>query len=84
VSDQKAARGRIVTYTLGQADADAINGRSQSNFASAGDEYPALIVRVWTDDCVNLQVFYDGEGSLWCTSRVRGPGLSHWEWPARV
>lgn len=78
MSDSKAVGGKFVTYTLGQTDADAINNRSQSNHASAGDEYPALIVRVWSDDCANLQLFYDGEGTLWLTSRVRGDGFSHW------
>lgn len=39
--------GRIVHYVLEDGD-------------NAGEERPAIVVRVWNDDCVQLQVFTDG------------------------
>lgn len=55
---------------------------------------PALVVRVWTQESVNLQVFLDGHnddereiagelargvpGIRWCTSMQRGLGPHQW------
>lgn len=82
--------GRIVSYTLSVQDADRINGTHslKHNTASAGEAYPAIIVRVFQPagpaPLANLQVLYDGEGTLWVTSRMEGPGHGQWRWPARV
>jgi hypothetical protein len=82
---QTVSVGRIVTYVLTDADADLINQRATlANPAQAGDEYPALVVRVFGPPLANLQVFYDGEGSYWATSRTEGDTQGTWHWPARV
>lgn len=81
----KPTIGRIVHYQLG-------TGRSK------GEYRPALIVRVWNDSCVNLQVFLDGSNdrenelsvgvdsplTAWKTSSVQGDGPGQWKWPDRA
>jgi hypothetical protein len=79
---QRPTMGRIVHYTLAEADANHINAareRSlvdgnrilQGNFARTGDTYPATIIRVGSDGedppC-NLQVHLDGNDAHWATS----------------
>lgn len=56
------------------------------NGATAGDVFPALIVRTWneTTTTVQLQVFLDGNDTYWATSRVEGYGEGQWSWPPRV
>ncbi|MDN4644936.1 hypothetical protein [Arthrobacter sp. PsM3] len=54
------------------------------NSASAGDVFPAIIVRVWPQSSVQLQVFLDGNDTLWVTSRTEGSGDGRWSWPPRV
>lgn len=73
----KPTVGRIVYYQL-LTDSGTV------------EERPAIIVRVWSDDCVQLQVFTDGtndgkdyvHGITWRTSVVRDeshqPGT--WDW----
>lgn len=53
------------------------------NGASAGDVYPAMVVRDWDEPAgtVNLQVFLDGNDTYWATSRVPGDGPGTWRWP---
>ena len=57
---------------------------------------PAIIVAVWSDTCVNLQVFTDGsnsercehEGVKWITSasldESESPQQRTWHWPPKV
>lgn len=46
---------------------------------------PAVIVRVWSDTCVNLRVFMDdNETPALVTSVVEGDELGDWRWPPRV
>lgn len=58
------------------------------NEAHAGDIYPMLIVRIWSETCVNGQVFLDGNDSLWATSATfdngENPVTRTWHWPPRV
>lgn len=54
---------------------------------------PAIITAVWSDTCVNLQVFTDGTNSddqnmspiKWLTSRTLSiqPQNNTWHWPER-
>lgn len=84
--------GRIVHYTLSREDAARITDRRRQqqplafgNPVSEGDAFPAVIVRLWDDDTVNLRVWLDGTDDLWATSRPVGdyiPGT--WSWPART
>lgn len=45
-----------------------------------------MIVRVWDEPqvTVNLQVFLDGNDTLWATSRQEGAEIGQWAWPERV
>lgn len=54
------------------------------NIAREGDVYPAIIVRAWNDDLLNLQVFLDGNDTYWATSAHLGAEAGTWSWPTRV
>lgn len=86
MSSPTVTLGRVVLYTLSAQDADAINGTHslKRNTAREGDVYPAVVVRVWTAPLVNLQVWYDGAGTYWGTSRTEGDKPGTWRWPPRV
>lgn len=53
------------------------------NRIQAGDVFPAMIVRVFDpqDDVANLQVFLDGNDTLWATSVHEGDGERQYSWP---
>jgi hypothetical protein len=72
MSEQKPSIGRIVIYKLPDAEPERNGTR----------EHPAIITRVWTDDCVNLTVFFDATHSEPRTSQQRSAG--RWDWPVRV
>jgi len=42
---------------------------------------PAIVVAVWGQECVNLNVICDGEMMLWKTSSPKGDGEMCWNWP---
>lgn len=54
------------------------------NEAKAGQELPMVIVRVWSDTCVNGQVLLDGNDVFWATSVQPGEGNGTWRWPERM
>lgn len=109
---QTPTLGRVVLYTLSDADADAINRRRADyavfrrdadfknqgaggrnghqayfgNSASGGQQYPALVVRVFGEPSpsVNLQVHLDGNDTFWATSCQEGDEAGQWSWPPRV
>lgn len=78
----KPAIGDIVCYVLSAQDG--------TNLANVGHPRPAIIVRVWNDDCVQLQVFTDGTNDradganvIWVTSvnhdqDQKAPRTWHW------
>lgn len=84
---QTPAIGRIVRYTLSEDDEAQLAKRYADEFGRtlneplAGDAYPALIVRVWSDASVNLKVFLDGEHVHWATSRAESNQWGGWAWP---
>jgi hypothetical protein len=47
------------------------------NELEVGRQYAAKVVRDW-GQCVNLQVFLDGNDSLWVTSVSEGHGPGQW------
>jgi len=57
---QQPAIGRIVLYRPTPHDRE---GRGGSAF------YPAVVTRVWSDSCVNLQVLAD-DGAPFCVTSV--------------
>lgn len=55
------------------------------NPVEAGDVYPAMIVRTWGPTASQqLQVFLDGNDTLWATSVSEGIGERRWFWPPRA
>jgi hypothetical protein len=54
------------------------------NQVAEGQEFPAVIVRLWSGDLVNLQVQLDGNDTFWATSRKEGEDVGTWHWPERV
>ncbi len=95
----KPSIGRIVHYTLTEADAEAINRRRPNgpmgrngdgavvhagNHAAEGQVYAAMVVRIFDAPYANLQVFLDGNDHYWATSRTEGEGPGFWCWPPRV
>lgn len=64
-----------------------VENGSQIHFGNghtAGDVLPAVVVRVWENNLVNLQVFLDGNDTLWVTSAAEGENEGQWSWPPRV
>lgn len=51
------------------------------------DVYPAVVVRIWSDVCVNLFVLTDGMIPMHATSATfdpAGTAPGSWSWPPRV
>lgn len=89
--------GRIVHYQLSAADAELVHDQHRLlayrgpspalNLPTAGETYPAVVVRVHGDGSVNLQVLLDGVATYWATSRrqaTSGDTAGRWFWPPRV
>lgn len=54
------------------------------NDAYPNDVYPAVVVRVVSQNYLNLKVFLDGNDDLWVTSRAEGSEPGEWAWPTRL
>lgn len=92
--------GRIVLYTLTDADAAAITARRQAqstaalagqpvdvgNFVTEGQTLPAMVVRVFdgAGSACNIKVQLDGTDTYWATSRCEGTDPGNWAWPPRT
>lgn len=74
VSEQKPSIGRVVHYKPLDSDPPRNNA----------EVLPAVIVRVWSDTCVNLRVLNDQVYDFWKTSSKLGDGAGEWNWPPRV
>ena len=79
--------GRIVLYCLAQHDVDAITRlRAQSggqfNSVNPGDVFPAMVVQVYNENCINIKVQLDGTDTYWATSVLVSEeaeqGKFHW------
>jgi len=72
---RKPRVGEIVLYLVGATDSPALRSNS-----SEGTLLPAIVLRVWTDECVQLQVFCDGPaGCEWRTSIFQGVEACQWQ-----
>jgi len=73
----KPTMGRIVIYK--QAAHEAPHNATR--------EHPAIVTHVYTDDYVNLMVFFDSGPVAACTSIHRTgvalEGSPSWDWPQR-
>lgn len=83
----KSTLGKIVHYTLTDADAMEINRRISSSkscrmtYAQGGMLCAAIIVGTSSlPDVANLRVIYDGEGDYWAPSRGRSADGYHGTW----
>lgn len=71
-------------------------GRQVHFVLENGEHRPATIVKVWSDECVNLRVLFDGTNDPasetlndWRTSVIQEIAdmpskVHHWHWPERV
>lgn len=84
------ALGQHVTYRMSGGDAVLIQERRaaapaarRGNTVHEGDEFPAIVVRVFTTEppAVNLQVLLDGDDSYWATSRTEGNHFGQYRVP---
>lgn len=83
----KPTIGRVVHYKLSEQDKKDLEGANRLGFVSCNtrpEVLPAVIVAVWSDTCVNLQVSLDGNKSFWKTSVQEGDLESNWHWPVIV
>lgn len=78
MEDRKPTVGRIVLFDPSPDDREA-----RANGIGDGEKLPAVIVRVWSETCVNLRVLNDGESVLHRTSVTFGSGAYTWNWPER-
>jgi hypothetical protein len=86
---QKPSIGRIVEFTFGSA---LDQWRSWKSDVGQSEVVPAIITQVWSDTCVNLTVFIDGEKctlsrlSVVRVDRLASNQTDHdsWRWPDRV
>jgi hypothetical protein len=67
--------GRVVHYNVPEDE------RKNCNYASV---LPAVIVRIWSNECVNLKVLNDEKEDFWRTSVVLGDQEGEWFWPPYV
>lgn len=75
----KPSIGRIVIYKYADSE--------KCQHTNGSEECPAIIVRVWSDTCVNLKLLEDGQQNSWktsvLTSELAGTA-GQWRWPERV
>lgn len=80
MSEQKPSVCRIVQYRI-------------ANQGKASDWRPAVVTEVWSDTCVNLEVFFGCNAAQGLPSEtmsnpkpssvVQGEALGQWRWPPR-
>ena len=74
--------GSIVHYRPDATQREAWS--KLGNSVDPGELVAAVIVAVWSDECVNLRVMLDGEATPWVTSATLGEDEYQWRWPERV
>jgi hypothetical protein len=73
--------GRVVIYTTTDADKAKMEAASKVSGCNVQDKLPAIIVAVWSPECVNLKVITDGNLDLWVTSSLKGDQPYNWDYP---
>lgn len=85
--------GRIVLYTLNDADIERIADHREKlgplalaygNKPHVGDVVPLIVVRAWDERRINGQAFLDGNDRLWITSAHEGEASGEWHYPPRA
>lgn len=72
----KPKLGMVVLYKTTEAQREAMRN-VQDNVQ---DVLPAIIVSVWSEDCVNLKVMIDGNSTdIWVTSSLKGEMEGNWQ-----
>lgn len=79
VGDTPPGVGDIVLYRVGEFDSPDLRHNN-----TEGLDLPAIVVRAWTETCLNLKVLTDGPIDAWKTSVVMGDGPGEWRWPPRL
>jgi hypothetical protein len=74
----KPTIGRIVHYKTTEKERKSMQDHNACNVQEV---LPAVIVAVWSETTVNLQVICDGELALWKTSVPIGDDEGNWNWP---
>lgn len=77
----KPTVGRIVRYRVNPDEHEKATGCEPGGDSFI--DWPAMIVAVHSNECVNLKVFTDGPKDLWLTSRLLGEEVGCWHWPPR-
>ncbi len=80
----KPTIGRIVIYKFSEQDKERLKEMGSPHPNNGAAEAPAVIVRVWSDICVNLKVLCDEASDLWVTSVLQGDGERQWSWLPRA
>ena len=50
------------------------------NEAKEGQILPMVVVGIWSDTCINGQVFLDGNDTFWVTSALQGDNPGNWNY----
>lgn len=79
----KPTIGRVVIYKTTEEDKDYFRSLTQKwQTINVSDQLPAMIVAVWSDTCINVQVMLDGvQSTMWKTSVNQGDVEGQWSWP---
>ncbi len=81
----KPTIGRIVHYNTDDTDLFKMKAAKQINGGcNEAKVLPAIVVAVWSEECVNLRVVTDGNLDLWRTSVTQGDKPGQWNWPEKV
>lgn len=81
----KPTIGRIVIYNTTEQDRKEMeNGNEYFPKCNVQMQLPAIVVAVWSEICVNIQVLADGERLFWKTSVMNGNLEGQWQWPEIV
>jgi hypothetical protein len=75
--------GRLVLFTCDSLNATEWNRRNDGQIIKPGDQLPAMVVKVWTPQVVDLRVFRSAATDGWVASVGEGTGDRNWSWPQR-